>query len=185
MGGVCMIEAAANEPDRFQRLVLLDPVVFEPADYRDRPEWAGDKHPVSRRRDAWDSPEQMYDAFHARLPYSKWQSGVLMDYCRHGLVRTGGAFKLACPPAVEEAVYISSLDYDIHARIAGVATGVTVVRARYVSALEAARDFSLSPTWPGLAKQFASGTDVYLAEESHFMPMEKPELAAKIIAGES
>ncbi len=180
-----MIRAAASEPDRFQRLVLLDPVVFEPADYHERPVWAGDEHPVARRRDVWDSPEQMYEAFHARQPYSRWQPDVLMDYCRYGLVRTGDAFRLSCPPAVEEAVYVSSLDYDIHERVPDVTVDVTVVRANYRGAIEAARDFSLSPTWPGLAQQFASGTDVYLPDESHFMPMENPELAARLIAGES
>ncbi len=185
MGGVCMIQAAASEPERFRRLVLLDPVVFEPAAYHDRPDWAGDEHPVSRRRKAWDSPQQMYDAFCAREPYSRWHAGVLMDYCRYGLVQSGDSLELACPPAIEEAVYITSLDYDIHDRIPRVGVDVTVVRARYVNVFEAARDFSLSPTWPGLAERFVSGTDVYLPDETHFMPMEKPELAAKIIVGES
>jgi hypothetical protein len=38
-----------------------------------------------------------------------------------------------------------------------------------------------SPTAPDLAASFAHGTDTCLPEHSHFIPMESPELAAKLI----
>jgi hypothetical protein len=44
-------------------------------------------------------------------------------------------------------------------------------------------DFSLSPTWVEVANQFVDGTDVYLPELTHFMPMQAPELIADFIAG--
>jgi hypothetical protein len=39
-----------------------------------------------------------------------------------------------------------------------------------------------SPTAPGLAASFACGVDTLLPQHSHFIPMEAPELAAKLIA---
>jgi hypothetical protein len=38
-----------------------------------------------------------------------------------------------------------------------------------------------SPTAPNLAASFAQGSDTCLPEHSHFIPMESPELAAKLI----
>ena len=38
------------------------------------------------------------------------------------------------------------------------------------------------PPRPDLAASFVRGTDTCLAEYSHFIPMESPELAAKLIA---
>ena len=183
MGGYCMIRAAAKEPDRFRRVVLFDPVVFDPADYHRKPAWALNEHPVARRRNQWQSPQQMFDAFSKRPPYSRWVPDVLMDYCEHGLLHAREGYELACPPRVEEQIYISSADHDIYEFVEKVTASVTVVRAQWRGAMEAAQDFSLSPTWPALAGYFANGVDLYLPDSSHFMPMEDPSLAARIATG--
>jgi hypothetical protein len=39
-----------------------------------------------------------------------------------------------------------------------------------------------SPTAPNLAASFTHGVDTCLPEHSHFIPMESPELMAKLIA---
>ena len=43
-------------------------------------------------------------------------------------------------------------------------------------------DFSTSPTWPEVAAQFPDGTDIYLPDYTHFIPMQNPELVAGYIA---
>jgi hypothetical protein len=40
-----------------------------------------------------------------------------------------------------------------------------------------------SPTDPQLAEKFLHGRDVLLREQSHFIPMEVPELVAEYICG--
>jgi hypothetical protein len=42
-------------------------------------------------------------------------------------------------------------------------------------------DFGSFPTAPGLAASFAHGVDTRLPEHLHSIPMELPELAAKLI----
>ena len=113
MGGHCMVQAAACEPKRFRQLTLFDPVIMEPSVYAMAPHRAGKQHPVAKRRNAWDSPQQMIDAFKDRAPFSRWHPDVLRDYCRYGLVRNGDAYELACPPDVEAGIYTASLDMNI------------------------------------------------------------------------
>jgi len=42
-------------------------------------------------------------------------------------------------------------------------------------------DFSSSPTWTELWKQFPNARDVHLPDITHFIPMEDPELTARFI----
>lgn len=182
MGGHCMVQAAASEQDRFRHLTLFDPVIMEPSVYAMAPRRAGTQHPVAKRRNAWESPQQMIDKFKDRAPFSRWHADVLRDYCHYGLVRDDDTYKLACPPDVEAGIYTSSMDMNIFDYIRSVEIPVTVVRAEARGLEAAAKDFSASPTWPGLASQFAHGHDKYLPEYSHFMPMENPALAASLIA---
>ncbi len=181
MGGHCMVQAAAREPDRFRALVLFDPVIFEPSKYAAPPVRATAVHPVARRRNTWASPREMFNSFADRSPFSRWRTDVLEAYCKHGLVRDGDVYTLACPPDIEAGIYLSSMNCDIHDLIERVEIPVTVVRAEARGFEAAMRDFSLSPTWPALAGSFRHGKDVYVPEFSHFLPMEDPVLAASIV----
>ena len=51
MGGHAAVEAAAAEPTRFSRLVLVDPVIVPPDQYGEGG-WtlAGDQHPTAKRK---------------------------------------------------------------------------------------------------------------------------------------
>jgi hypothetical protein len=44
-------------------------------------------------------------------------------------------------------------------------------------------DFASSPTWPGLVHEFRDGREVHLAEHTHFLPMEAPDLVARYVMG--
>jgi pimeloyl-ACP methyl ester carboxylesterase len=182
MGGHCMVQTAASEPDRFRQLTLFDPVILAPTVYATAQGIAGVEHRVAKRRNDWDSPQQMIDRFKVRAPFSRWHPTVLRDYCQHGLVRTGDTYKLACPPEVEAGIYTASMDMNILDRVAEVEVPVTIIRAATRGFEAASEDFSMSPTWPELADQFSRGQDRYLPEYSHFMPMENPALAASILS---
>ncbi|MBU2676255.1 MAG: alpha/beta hydrolase, partial [Gammaproteobacteria bacterium] len=161
MGGHCMVQAAAREPARFRQLTLFDPVIMEPSVYAMPRRKEGMQHPVAKRRNAWESPQQMVDQFSGRAPFSRWHPDVLRDYCQHGLLRDGEAYKLACPPDVEAGIYTASLDMKILDYIPMVPVPVTVIRAEARGLEAAVKDFSASPTWPELADQFARGEDKY------------------------
>jgi len=184
MGGHALVLAAAARPDRFRGLVLVDPVIVDPEVLRTMRRVRAAEHPISRRRNRWESPQQMFAAFSRKEPYARWDPGVLMDYCRFGLVPLpdGDGFELACPPDLEAEVYASMRMDDILPLLPRVQLPVEVIRARARRADESPFDFSPSPTWERLAAILPDATDEQLADCSHFIPMERPQWMAGRIA---
>jgi pimeloyl-ACP methyl ester carboxylesterase len=175
-GGHAVTHAAALEPGIFRSLILLDPVIMAREQYG-RPSMA--EHFAARRRNHWDSPEQMFESFKGRRPFSTWEPAVLKDYCDYGLVPNpdGRGYVLACPPKIEAAVYAGSTSADIYDDIESLELPVRVLRGRGRSE-DAPIDMSGSPTFPGLAAKFRRGEDVPLPQHSHFIPMESTALVA-------
>lgn len=182
MGGHCTMQAIGRIPDRFREVLLIDPLIKEPKTMRQaKPRFAAAsvaEHPVARRRNDWVSPEEMFERFKDRHPFSLWQHDVLMDYCLHGLVPEGDKFVLACPPMVEAAIYMGTAGRDIRELIATFAHPTVVLRAREGDGGGKNLDFSQSQTWPGLADALTNGRDVSLPELTHYIPMERPDLVA-------
>jgi pimeloyl-ACP methyl ester carboxylesterase len=191
MGGHLLVQIAATHPNAFKRLVLIDPVMLPPEVYASPhltalPE--GAVHPVARRRNAWASWQEMFDAFKKRHPYSLWRPQVLEDYCRYGLVpaASGQGFELACPPAIEASIYMGHAGRDIYRLASRVRCPVTVLRAKpREPGPRDLTDFAASPTWEGVARSFTNGRDVPLPHLTHFIPMQEPELTARFIADEN
>jgi hypothetical protein len=69
---------------------------------------------------------------------------------------------------------------DIYVEIETIRIPVQVVRAGKIP--DPGDVMGRSPTAPDLAASFQRGTDLCLAEHSHFIPMEAPGLVAKLIA---
>lgn len=186
MGGHCLVQAAHTHPVRFERLVLIDPVIRAPESYSGsdhaHDSWLDEdgKHPVSRRRNQFASAEDLYRHLRGRGGYAHWQDAVLRDYCNYGVLPSpdGDGVVLACPPDVEAAIYMGSADTNPHDWIPVLEMPVKVLRARTASGDAEAMDFSLSPTWPRLASCFSRGVDVYRPELTHYIPMQAPELTS-------
>lgn len=184
MGGHSLTQAAAVTPARFDALVLVDPVILSPKAYT---EFSGggepQDHPVSRRRNHFDSVQAMIDNLAGRGSFAMWEPAVLEDYCRYGLLPNpdGAGFILACPPIVEATVYTGSAGTNILDLIGQVPVPVTVLRAQPRDPIHPVMDFSKSPTWPELAAHFSSGLDVYLPALTHFIPMQAPRVVAEHI----
>ncbi len=187
MGGHCVTQVAARAPATFSRLLLVDPVILDPALYdggRHSSFASAEDHPVARRRNRWASWQEMYERFADRYPFSVWQPEVLEDYCRWGVVPApdGDGFELACPPVVEASIYMGNAGTDVHTLVPDIELPVTVLRARMRTPEDGNEmDFSKSPTWPELADEFPNARDVYLPELTHFIPMQDPALVARFI----
>jgi lipase len=178
MGGHSVTLAAALRPGTFSSLLLLDPVIRNKNDYVGP--WTQAQF-VAKRRNRWASPEEMYMRFEDRQPFDAWDRKVLRDYCEYGLLPDGDGFVLACPPEIEAGIYENSPapESNIYLEIATIQIPVKVVRAG--KKLNPANFMGSSPTAADLASNFAHGTDL-VAEQSHFIPMEAPELTARWIA---
>jgi pimeloyl-ACP methyl ester carboxylesterase len=186
MGAYVAAWAAAMAPEKFAQLLLVDPVMMVPEIYAQQPDGAGSSpndHPVARRRNAWDSAEQMIERFASREPYMNWRADVLANYCTYGLVpaASGEGLELACPPLLEASAYMGAWRNNPYLWIEQVDCRTTILRARNAER-KSAMDFSASPTAPDLWKSFADARDLQWPDVSHFIPMEAPERLAELIA---
>ncbi len=185
MGGQCLVQLAAAMGERFERLILIDPVIMAPSYYEDAPNSAtidASEHPIARRRSHWDSPEQMFERLKDHPSYGIWRPDVLQDYCEYGLLASAeGGYDLACPGILEGSVYMGSMCLDPYPLVERIDMPVTILRAPQ-NRREGVIDFTQSPTWPKLASRFADARDVYIPELTHFMPMQDPERIATFIA---
>jgi pimeloyl-ACP methyl ester carboxylesterase len=179
LGAHSIALGAALEPQAFSALVLFDPVIRAHSEYRGP--W-GKSAFVTKRRNQWASAQEMFDRFADRPPFDSWDRRVLRDYCDYALEPSGGGYILACPPAVEASIYDDStaVESNIYPEIATVHIPVHVIRAG--SAHDPANVMGASVALPTLASHFAHGRDACLAEHSHFIPMESPTRAAKLVA---
>ena len=182
MGAHTLLQVAADNPGRFARLVLFDPVILAPEFYApgDALYTADNPHPAIRRKRDFASAEAMIERFATRDPYDLFDRRVFEDYCRYGLVpaASGEGMELACAPEVEASVYASSRSNGAILEAAkSVDIPVLVVRALHTTL----NDFKSSPTWPELANILPQGTDLYRPDMTHFHPFQDPADAARII----
>lgn len=177
-GGHAVTLAASLEPGIFAKLLLVDPVIG-PRAGRPGGSAEGD-HFAARRRNEWGSPEEMFDRFKDRPPFSGWDPEVLRDYCEYGLLPNpaGEGYVLACPPEIEAATYAGAMATDIYPAIESLTIPVRILRARQRTE-GGPMDMSSSPTAPDLASHFQHAEDIFLPQYSHFIPMEDPELVAR------
>jgi len=187
MGGHALVQAALLRPGAFKRLILVDPVMVEPAAYQLPPVPLGELHPAAQRKNHFDSPQAMFDRFADRPPYSVFDRAALMDYCVHGLRRadSGHGYQLCCAPQHEGQVYPLARNFpSTYELVASLNIPVHVVRARPQDPSIKPWDPLGSPTWPGLAARFPQGRDTLRMDMTHFLPMQDPALMANLIEDE-
>ncbi len=187
MGGHVLTQAALDQPDRFKRLILIDPVIFSPERYKIRTEFEEGHpkdNPIARRRNHFQDWEAMREIFSKKQPYSEWDPDVLTNYCLYGVRENteDRSVSLACAPDVEASVYMGHHSINPLDQLHEIKQPVTVLRARGRDPEAKHKiDFSASPTWDQLANQFPQGKDVWLKHLTHFIPMQDPALTAKYI----
>jgi lipase len=186
MGSCALIQGAAFESKRFKQLILIDPTIFDPILYHG-PKLTGDEqHPAARRMSRFDSPQAMIERFSDRPPYSWFSEEALRSYCEYALMPAsdGLGFVLACHPATEASIYMSAQrSSGIFASVLALKIPVLLIRAR-LPAVGSVRDFTSSPTWPGLVSVFQNAREIYLDNRTHLVPMEDPALIARLIEDE-
>lgn len=183
LGGTLCALAAAAEPGRFRRLVLLDPVIFSGLH---AVSWGwmkrlglGRRFPLvqgaERRRDRWPDRDSVRAAWTGKGVFSTWDPRVFEDYLDAAVVeRADGSIGLRYPKAWEARIF-QVCPHDVWSSLRRVAVPVLVVRG-------GRSDTLLPGAARRMAREMPDARVVELSGASHFLPMERPGEVARLIA---
>ncbi len=173
LGGSTMTGAAAERPDLFAALALLDPILF-PREFRG----ALEDNPMSaaarRRREVWPSTDEVLASYRGRGPFGKWTDGALRLYVDHGFKREAGQVRLKCPPDVEAQVFSMEPVYDLWDMLERVQSPTLLARG------EESEAFSASDAAEAL-RRLSRGELVTIPATTHTFPMEVPGEVGEMI----
>jgi pimeloyl-ACP methyl ester carboxylesterase len=173
-GGDCLLAAAARNPELFEQIVLIEPIVEPPVGERTG-FYAGEgPHPLAesarKRRAIFASREEARQRWSARGPFSDWDPRVLQLYLDHGLEDLpDGQVALKCPAEIEASVYEAGPNFHIFSEIAQLQTKTTLYRATR----------GYSP--PALIERLAAASEyvkLIVVEGGHLLPMTVPDVVA-------
>lgn len=169
-GGTAIGTVAARRPDLIARAVLIEPVLVDPDDPRERPSDLRER--TLKRRRSFDSVEAMLGNFARKPPYHTWRRDILRDYCEYGARRDAEERRvLKCPPEIEAQIYATARDFDGLGHILRSAAPTLVMFGRD----------SDSPGILAAERLRAPHRHVVIVPDAtHFIPMEQPEMAARM-----
>jgi pimeloyl-ACP methyl ester carboxylesterase len=176
-GGSALMMAAAEAPELFERLVLVDPVLPSPEFFRmQQPpvELARNRDLAAsarKRRTQFASRAEARETWAGRSVFRDWDPRALDLYAEFGLVDSpGGGVELACPGPIEAAIFDQARHFDAIALAARVSTPSLVLcaergtfgHANYAKVCAAMRDARIVDVPTG-----------------HLVVMERPDLVAE------
>jgi pimeloyl-ACP methyl ester carboxylesterase len=173
-GATAIGSLAGAEPDLISRAVLVEPVVFDD----EVPESAQDSlYERTRKRKRWfESAEAMFRNLERKPPFNTWRRDILHDYCVFGTrPAPQGGVELKCPPEIEAEFYSRAREFP----------GLELMLKSYSPLLMMFGQKSDSTgikIADKIAAQLVKGSVVTIPDGSHFLPMEQPELVARMAA---
>jgi pimeloyl-ACP methyl ester carboxylesterase len=174
-GGTAITLAAIERPRLFERIVLLDPIVFPSlSEWRAQIRSAGSNamaEGARRRRHEWASRDEAREKWMGKEMFSDWDPRALELYLAEGLrERDDGGVELKCPGEIEAAVFEGAGSVDVMALAHRLSTPALILWAR--------RGNFPREHFENLAGRMQDAT-VQEADTGHFVPMEDPELVAE------
>ncbi len=170
-GGAAVARVEALFPGTFRHLVLVEPIIFPP------PYWRMD-NPLSeaaeRRRETFPDRRAAYERF-VSGPFASWRPDALAAYVDAGFAEGPAGWTIRCRPTVEAEVFRQGLNHDTWSRLPGIEVPVTIVAGE-------GSDTHRDPYLTKLAGRFRDATVVVVPDAGHFVPMERPDVVASIVA---
>lgn len=184
MGGTSSLLAAAKVPHQVKGLVLFDPVIMPRLFilYASAPwhsaETLAKRVPIARqaagRRAVFASPDAAFQAYKGRGAFKSWPDEVLADYLADGLKpMVDGQVELACAPQWEASNFASQ-GHDPWAAARRYPGPIHILRAEHGSTCKVGDGAALMRRNRRLTLRTVAGT-------SHFLPMERPDVAREAI----
>lgn len=181
LGGVITFMAAAKYPHLFNKIILIDPVIFPPAFLsmvRILKIFGLHKHiPVAkgarRRKSEFTSKEEAYIRFNGRGIFAEWPDEFVHSYVDSCVKETDGKAALKCDNEVE-AQFFESLPTDIWKYPAKIKCPVLAVWGENSEMFFNPVAKKLKELIPDYQLRVISGAN-------HFIPMVKPQELAQVI----
>jgi pimeloyl-ACP methyl ester carboxylesterase len=179
MGGATCLGAAARDLGRARSLVLFDPVILSRESLA-LAKSGGLPHSTlidgaRRRRAEFPTRQAAFDTFRKRSAFASWPDDMLTDYVEQGFRDLpGGGVRLACEPAWEASTY-EAQDNDPWSDLAAVRAPVEILKAESGSTCRTDEEEERLTADGRVRIETARGT-------THFLPMERPELATEWLA---
>jgi pimeloyl-ACP methyl ester carboxylesterase len=172
-GGTSMLLAAAQEPDLFERLVLVDPVLHAP---RAAASWDPERlaragsllERAARRRAVFPDRAAARENWRDKELFQNWDPRAYELYLAEGLGdRADGQVELKCAPETEAAIYAAGPTTDVWDRVEKLAVPTLLLWAMH-------GDFPRSVFADYAARML--NARIQDVDAGHLVPMEQPEL---------
>lgn len=180
MGGALVAANAVERPERFERLLLCDPVLLPPVERSAATDGAPARPPSNplaaatrKRRDRFPSPAAAYAHCRSRGLYAGFTKEALALYVGFGMRETpAGELALCCDREVEAAIFDNGGTLDLMPRF-------DRLRAELLILYAAKSGFS-RPYYEALARR-APNARVETVDAGHLFPMDEPPLVIDAI----
>ena len=131
-GGTLTMMAASERAGRYERAMLIDPVIM-PRAATLAAEAAGGENPMAararRRRHHWPSREEARRFFAEKALFARWTPRALDLYAAEGLADREDGVELKCPGRVEGAIFSGARTFDPYAVAARAELPIRILRA--------------------------------------------------------
>ena len=173
LGGIAALEAMEQVPEQLPRGLLLDPVLIDAEEGKQR---KGERRRIAvltrMRRTQFDGAEQAFEELRGQELYTTWSEASLRDYLGGGLREQDGQWTLKCAPTTEAAIYQLG-ETTILSRLPDLAPRAELL-VSHVS------PFSRAYGWLG---EHVPSFGLNTLETGHMIPMEAPETVREAIQG--
>lgn len=172
-GAAALVMAELLRPGTFAVLVLVEPIIFPLPPVRT--EDFSMTRAALRRRRSFPSPEAAAEALRGRGAFTGWSETALALYGAHALRPEEGAWALKCAPEIEAEFYRGATAHGAWQRLGELCCPVTLVGGAESDSHSAA--FLLA-----MQERFGSARLEVVPGAGHFLPMERPEALAALVA---
>ena len=185
VGGIAILRAALQHPERFDRIILLDPVLFLPSfihSYRIvHALGLGHKlHPLvsaaQRRRRTFKNREIIFRSYRQKKIFRHLSDDALNAYINGITCEDGEEYKLCYSAEWEVQIYVSGVwrDMELWRALPNLSVPLFIVRGE-------ATDTFYEKTGQLVQKKLPSATVHTIPESTHLVPLERPSEVANEI----
>jgi pimeloyl-ACP methyl ester carboxylesterase len=172
-GAAALVMAEILRPGTFAALVLVEPIIFPlpPVRMEDNPMTQA----ALRRRRSFASAEEAASSLRGRGAFAGWTEEALALYIRHAFGEEAGARVLKCTPETEAEFYRGATAHGAWARLHEVGCPVVLASGEESTSHPVQFIGAMRERFPAARLEVIPGA-------GHFLPMERPEVVASLVA---